>query len=487
MTMKKVLGRILVADNMAALFDWRARQAPDRVFIRFEDESATYRELDQMAERIQTAFRSESLQPSDRIACFMYNSLWHVAIMIACARSGLLWAPINVSLGEDDLSYTLEDLQPSLLFLDNDLLDSYCATETYAAPRVVIVGRDPKPLTGSKQSLDQWLPAKADELPDISISAADPFAIIYSGGTTGRPKGVILPHFAAVSCGIRMSEVAKFEDDEVFFSSSHLFHALLPCGVIPLCLLKGWTFCFTRWWSASRYLGDVRKFKPTLVDPFIGMVATLLRQPETADDMNNSIRLSISGYGGMDEKSLQIREAYERRFGLRTLQPYGQTEAGGFITTEIESEPAKRGASGKLRGWFDLLIADEDGLPLPMNQVGQIMVRPKAPSMMAHGYLGRPQESLNSWRDLWVHTGDQGYLDEDGDLFFVGRQGHFLRKSGELVAVAELEQVIAQLEGISEVAVVAVPSELGEDDIKCGVVWDEATRVAYDPRLIVDF
>jgi crotonobetaine/carnitine-CoA ligase len=480
--MKRVLGRDIVADNLADLFDWRLAKDPDRRFARFADESVTYAELDDMASRVQTALSRDGVATGDVLATFMHNSLWHLATLFACARAGVVWAPINASLGEEDLAYTVQDLGAERILVDSDLLGSFSAAggESLGARAVVFGECDSARLP----RLADWLPERGSNT-RAEVRAGDPFCVMYSGGTTGRPKGVVLPHFAAVSCAMRIGEVADFREQEVWFSSSHLYHALLPCGVLPFCLLHGYEVCFARWWSAGGFIDQVRSFGATIVDPFIGMVATLLRTPERSDDPDNPARLSISGYGGADPASAELRLRYEKRFGVRTLQPYGQTEAGGFVTTEFADEPVKTGSSGKRRGWFELEIVDDEGLPLPTGQIGEIRVRPRAPHMMAHGYLNRPEETLRNWRDLWVHTGDHGYLDAEGDLFFVGRQGHFLRRRGELVSVAEVEEVVGRFPGVQEVAIVAVPSDLAEDDIKCCLVPEEGVKL--DPREIVEF
>lgn len=480
--MKRVLGREIVADNLADLFDWRLAQGPERRFARFEDESVTHAELDQMAGQIQQGFAREQIGAGGTVASLMHNSLWHLALMIACARSGVLWAPINASLGEEDLAYTLGDLAADRILVDAELSEGFQAAGGESLGTRALLAGDAS--GADLETLSEWLPGQGSAA-RAGARAGDPFCVMYSGGTTGRPKGVILPHFAAVSCALRISEIADFREGDIWFSSSHLYHALLPCGVIPFCLLHGFELCFTRWWSASGFLDRVRDYGATIVDPFIGMVGTLLRTPERADDADNPARLSISGYGGADPASVELRLQYEKRFGVRTLQPYGQTEAGGFVTTEFEAEPVKIGSSGKLRGWFDLEIVDEEGLPVAQGELGELRVRPRAPHMMAHGYLNRSEETLRSWRDLWVHTGDQGYLDPEGDLFFVGRQGHFLRRRGELVSVFEVEEVLARFPGAREVAIVAVPSEFGEDDIKCCIVPDSGVTI--DPAAVVAF
>lgn len=479
--MKRVLGREIPADNMSDLFDLRLARDPQRTFARFEDESITTAALDYEVARFTAGFAREGIGAGDTVASLMHNSLAHLALMFACARAGVLWAPINVALGEDDLAYTIRDLRARQLFVDDELVELFARAggASLGAPTVVFG----ECANGALATLEEWLPVEGrDER--ITVQAGDPFCVMYSGGTTGRPKGVVLPHFAAVSCALRLAEVAEFREREVYFSSSHLYHALLPCAVIPFCLAFGHELCFTRWWSASGFLDAVRKYEASIVDPFIGMVATLLRTPEREDDADTPARLSISGYGGADAKSLELRRRYEERFGLRTLQPYGQTEAGGFVTTEVESEPFKAGSCGKLRGWFDLTIVDEEGIEVAQGELGEILVRPRAPHMMAHGYLNRAEETLRNWRDLWVHTGDQGYFDLEGDLFFVGRQGHFLRRGGELVSVAEVEEIVASLQGVRDVAVVAVPSDLAEDEIKCCVALEPGTSL--EASVVVD-
>jgi crotonobetaine/carnitine-CoA ligase len=467
--MRIVAGREIVADEMSGLFDWRLERTPDRLFARFEDESATYAELDRRIARIVAGFASESIGRGDRVATFMHNSLWHLALLFACARTGVLWAPMNAALKREEVTDSLEELEPRKIFVDAELASVLVDGKGGRwRDRSVVVDIDAG--QGGGDALEAWLPASGSDARQ-AIAPGDPFCVMYSGGTTGRPKGVVLPHFCAVSCGYRMLEVARLGDDEVFFSSSHLYHALLPCAVIPLCMVRGYPVCFTRGWSASRFLDRVERYGATVVDPFIGMVATLLKTPESPRDASTTARVAISGFGGSEPRSLALREQFEKRFGIRTYQPYGQTEAGGFVTTETDRDESRRGSSGRLQGWYDLRIADADGFEVPPDTLGEITVRPLVPGIMAHGYLGRAEETIRNWRDLWIHTGDEGYLDPDGYLYFVGRKGHFMRRRGELVSVDEVESVVLSHPFVEEAVVIAVPSEMGEDDILCAVVW----------------
>ncbi len=482
---RTLLGRELVADTMAELFDWRLARSPDSVFVRCDDESATYGQMNALVERLVAGFDRDGLRAGEYVACFMPNSLAHVAIMLACARTGLVWAPLNVALQAEELRHCLEELSPAQLFVVQSQVDlvARATPDPAKSPlaRTQTVVRDGRPDGGA---FGTWLPDEPSSRRAV-VRPGDAFCVMYSGGTTGRPKGVVLPHFCAVSCGYRMLEVADLGEDEVFFSSSHLYHALLPCAVIPLCMVRDFPVCFSTSWSASRFVERVQHYEATIVDPFIGMVATLLRTPERDSDRQTTARIAISGFGGSEPQSLALREQFEKRFGIKTYQPYGQTEAGGFVTTEREADGIRRGSSGRSQGWYSVKIVDDDGFECPPSVVGEITVRPELPGMMAHGYLGRAEDTLANWRDLWVHTGDEGYLDEEGFLFFVGRQGHFLRRRGELVSVSEVEEVVRGSDLVEETAVVAVPSEMGEDDGLCAVVW--SAGVEPDPQALIDY
>jgi crotonobetaine/carnitine-CoA ligase len=461
----QVLDTPIAADTMSGLLDWRMRESPDLAFARCGDERVTYREVDALTERVQRAFAAEGLAAGARVALLAHNSLWHLSVMFACARAGLLWCPMNVSLGSDDLAYTVGDVEPDLVIADADLVASL--PDGVKVP-VVIIGES----DGRHPSIEAWTAAAAEATPlrADEVRAGDAFCVMYSGGTTGRPKGVILPHFAAVSCGYRLAMVADWRDHEVFYSTSHLFHAYLPCAIVPFCMAYGFEVCFDQWFSASQFLDRVRACEATIIDPFIGMAAALLAQPERPDDRSHTVRLAVSGFGGADPNAIAIRRRFEQRFGISTYQPYGQTEAGGFITVETAHDPQRFGSSGKSTGWYDAIVVDDDGMPLGAGAEGELLVRPRFPHVMAHGYLNRAEDTLANWRNLWVHTGDRCSIDADGYLWFVGRGGHFLRRRGELVSIGEVEMVLGEHPSVVEVAVVAVPSPMGEDDGRCSVV-----------------
>jgi len=480
----EIMGHTLVSDTLGGSLDWAVADHPDREFVWFEDELYTLAELDDMARQVGAALARDGVERGGRVAALMYPSPWHLAVLLACARQGYVWCPLNVALARNDLTYTLDDLQPAILLVDDDLtetLDSVVAKHERleSIPQVRCAKHTVKsgPSFGPWLSNDRWWGS-------CTAVASDSFAIVYSGGTTGRPKGIEISQFYCLSAALRLSEMADFSERETFFSVLQFSHAWTPITIMPFCLIFDHTFAFWRWWSAGKFVEAAFSSGATIVDPYAGMASTLFLNHEESGPKAFPATRGIAGWGGDEEASKRVRRQFEDRFGVHTLQMYSLTEVGPLACVEWEGEERRFGSSGKPRGWYDVVVADDDGMPLPQGEIGEILVHPRYPNIIAKGYINRAEDTLHTWRDLWVHTGDLGYYDPDGYLFFVGRQGHFLRRRGELVSVSEVEALIADLDEIREVVVLAVPSEMGEDDIMAVVTLHPDSTLT--PQAVVD-
>lgn len=482
---REIMGHHLVSDTLGGILDHVVADHPDDVFAWFDGDEFTLGELDDMARQIGAAIAAEGVGPGGRVAALMYPSPWHLAVLLACARQGYVWCPLNVALARRDLTYTLDDLEPALLFVDDDLtatLDHVVAEQDrFANIRQVRCARWQGKAAPNFE--EGWL-TEARWEGSCNAKASDSFAIVYSGGTTGRPKGIEISQFYCLSAALRLSEMAEFGERETFFSVLQFSHAWTPITIMPFCLMFGHKFAFWRWWSAGTFVEAARQAGATVVDPYAGMASTLFLADDDTEVGDFPATRGIAGWGGDEEASKRIRRQFEERYGVHTLQMYSLTEVGPLACVEWEGEERRFGSSGKPRGWYDVVIADDDGMPLPQGEVGEILVHPRYPNIIAKGYINRAEDTLQTWRDLWVHTGDLGYFDDDGYLFFVGRQGHFLRRRGELVSVGEVEVVIAELDGVREAAVFAVPSEMGEDEIMAVVTLKDGSTV--DGQVIVD-
>jgi crotonobetaine/carnitine-CoA ligase len=477
-TIAELLGDGPVADTMAALFRYRVKFSPDAVGFRFEREDFTNVEIAILVERIRVSLRRDGLEHGDRVAAFMHNSPFLLALFLACSMEGIVFSPINVSLRRSDLAYSLRDLGAKSAFFDSELSETFLAAiEECPVGCTVEYGDGGK--SKDAAAVDDWLLPYAGPGPEPAVLPTDPLCVIYSGGTTGLPKGIVIPQFGPVAAGIRYNTIAEFSGHETYFTTLQLYHSFAPLIALPFCLTYGHTFCFWKWWSASRFVDMVAHYGATISDPFIGMIATLMQTPPRDQDLLLGGVRVVAGLGGLDDGGMRLRASFEARFGAKTFDLYGFTESNGLVAFEREADARKLGSCGTVSPWFDVMVAGPDDMPLAPGEKGQILVRPLVPNTIGLGYLNKSEVTAKAWRNLWIHTGDLGYFDDDGYLFYVGRSDHFLRRRGELVSAAEVEAVLMGYPGIVEVAVVAAPSEFGEDEVRACVVTSEPD---FDPR-----
>ncbi len=410
----------------------------------------------------------------------MYNSLAQALIWFGCAKIGAVYAALNVSLAKDDLAYSLDDTGAVLLVVDDELAPAFnaAASALAAPPRVLVLGAaDAVP---GALPFDDLL-AGAERLPDAEVKATDPMAIVYTGGSTSMPKGVLVSHLYYIAAAIRYAEIAEATKDDVHYANSHFFHIGGQQFAITGPLYIGMTGVMDKWFSASRYWDIVRKHGATVIDPIGTMMAALLRQPESETDRDHKVRVGV-GIAAAQVRG-ELRDRFEERFGTPMLEVYSMTEMGVLICSE-RSFDRKHGSCGRPHGWADVMVADANDNPLPANTTGQLLLRTKVMNTAMIRYVNKPEETIAAWRNLWYHSGDLGYLDDDGYVFFVGREAHWIRRRGENVSAFEVEKAITAHAAVVDCAVVGVPSELGEEDIKAYIqLSDQVERP--DPAELV--
>jgi crotonobetaine/carnitine-CoA ligase len=297
--------------------------------------------------------------------------------------------------------------------------------------------------------------------------AKDPGAILYTGGTTGLPKGVVLPQFSFILAGVRYGESFSVRPGEIHYSTMPLFHAgALQWGIMGP-LVCDMTSVVDRRFSASRYFERVRETRANVIDP-LGVVMTLLcAQSPGPEDRNHHVRISLGATHGLPA---HIPAEFTRRFGIPLVMVYGLSEGGGaMLTTDREG---RGDSNGHPHGWVELRVVDDDGFPLPAGETGKLTLRSNYPWMFMSGYWADLERSAHALSDGWLHTGDLAWLGADGHLHFVGREAHWLRRRGENISAVEVETVLAGCPGVKEVAVVAGPSEIGEDEVKAFIVCE---------------
>jgi carnitine-CoA ligase len=483
--------------SLRRAFEDRVARHPDRLAVRFgpsgerpDELRQSYAELNTSIDRAVRALRELGAKAGSRVALMLPNGPEMVWCWLALAKLGATMVPVNTRLKGDSLRYLLGHAEPDLAVVGGEplrpfaearrvLLDAVGATRASPARGVIRVG---PPVDGETE---RWptLAGLMDAVPSAPPSDAplplDGLAsIMYTSGTTGRPKGVLIGRQAQLRQGLNYGELLGIREQETAYAFLPLFHCT-AMGTTLGSLLAGAnvaidpTFTPFGFWERTRHYGAV-------VFSFVGSVLTLLyNRPPRPDDADNPVRRAMGA-----ATAPQLWEPFERRFSLEIVETYGQTEMMSLWTMPPPAG-SRVGTVGKpAHDRFDMKIADPDGRPLPPSTRGEIAIRPADPGDMAIGYFKEPEATADAFRpDGWYYTGDLGERDQDGYYRYIGRLRDCIRRRGENIAAYEIEQVVNAHPRVLESAAVGIPSPLGEEEVKlCVVPRPSEDDTPFDPR-----
>ena len=413
----------------------RARTTPGRVAIDFLGGETAYAELDERSESLAGGLLDAGLVRGDRVATLTGTSPEHVVVFFACAKAGLVLLPLNWRLAPAELAYQLADAEPAVL------LASAEHTGTAAGLHERVAGLED-------------LVADSNSLPAAVVADDDGLLLVYTSGTTGRPKGALLTHANCFWTNLSFDRVAGLADDDVVLSVLPQFH----CG--------GWNVQpLLAWWKGARVVLEpsfdaaraLELIAERRVTTMMGVPANYLfmaNEPGFASAELSSLRRAVVGGAPMPEALL---ETWHER-GVEIVQGYGLTEAApNVLCLPPEDAVRKRGFAGKPYPHVDVALRDsETGLLVEGVGEGELVVR--GPNVFA-GYWGDADATAAAFADGWLLTGDVAERDDEGYYRIVGRLKDMVISGGENVYPAELENVLHEHAAVAEAAVVGVPDE----------------------------
>ena len=457
----------------------RARVRGGRIFLRFRDGDLTYREVDEAVDRLAAGLHQLGIRPGDKVSLMLPNCPEFVFATFALARIGAVEVPINTAYKGDLLEHVIVSSDSTVLIIEDEWLGRVAPLEGRLAKleRVLVRGPGkavPKVLQAETVPLRELLDGPPGSAVG-DVTHADLQAIMYTSGTTGPSKGVMVSHAQACTLALEFSRFVSHRPGDVIYTPLPLFHGIAhSCGVVAA-LLAGSSVAIVERFSASRFWDDVRRFEATVAHGIFSMFHILLNQPPRADDKDHSLRCMWLGQSAVDG-------AFAERFGTRVVETYGSTEVGICIGSPYgEWRPGSCGLQNTET--YQVALFDEHDREVAAGQVGEIVVRSPVPFAITSGYYNFPEATVETFRNLWFHTGDLAYRDGDGYYFFVDRKKDSIRRRGENVSAYEVERVLNAHEAVLESAVVAVPAELAEDEIKACVVLQPGARVSPEELL----
>ncbi|MGW2703802.1 o-succinylbenzoate--CoA ligase [Streptomyces sp. NPDC001340] len=435
----------------------RARKTPHRTALVHGDRSTDYRTLNTRTTRLARALRARGVRRGDRVAYLGPNHPAYLETLFAAGLLGAVFVPLNTRLAGPELAYQLADSGARVL------VHAPARTALPDAPEVrtyVEVGA----------AYEELLASADDEPIDEPVTPDDTCIIMYTSGTTGRPKGAMLTHGNLTWNAINVLVDTDLTADERALVSAPLFHtAGLNMLTLPV-LLKGGTCVLVESFDPEATFDLVERHRITFMFGVPTMFDQIARHPRwPAADLSS---LRILTCGGSPVPTPLIA-AYQER-GLTFLQGYGMTEAApGTLFLDAEHAVSKAGSAGVPHFFSDVRVVRPDLTPVDVGETGEVVVR--GPHVMS-GYWGLPEESAASFADGWFRSGDAARVDADGYVYIVDRMKDMIISGGENVYPAEIEDLLLAHPGIAECAVIGVPDD----------TWGEVPRAVVVPEAGVD-
>ena len=449
----------------------RAEVLGDKVYLNFIDDGVTlaYRETQQRAAAIGRGLLKAGMVRGGKVGLLLMGSSLHVLAWFGSISASLVDVPINPEFRGEVLDHAITKTDVAALFVDDSGLAALHSASGHCRSRIsLIVAPD---AVHSAALERKNVPSGIGRFMSVSdlerlgrdeekLAAIDPKALTsirFSSGTTGLPKGVMMDHGHMLASARKFNDMMSFGAQDIMYTCFPFHHVFATITGVLSTMCSGGSMIVARKFSASRYWKDIREYQVTRAHVLDPLVPMLMKQPSSELDRKHRVKVMYTAAGHYPE--------FEERFGIRIIALYDMSELT-VVVHYPEGIERRAGSCGKESGLFDVRIIDDAGAEVPVGTDGEMTVRPRYPNIMFLGYYNDSDQTVERWRDLWFHTGDRGKRDEDGYYYFLGRVGDRIRRRGVNISAEQIEKVALAHEDILECAAIAVPSPLGEDDIK---------------------
>lgn len=449
--------------NISELPEKKIRDFGEYVNLVFEGQEFTNVEMDRRARKLAKGLKKLGVKRGDRVVIQMPNCPEIFQCFSAIWRIGGVVVPVNHLIGEKESAHIYQDCGAETVISSLELLPRIeaCRTKVPALRNVILVCENvPKGYVSFSQLVDE----SADDIQTVKTDDDELAAIVYTAGTTGRPKGVMHSHYSLYS------------NAKMTIDSLTLPEEFVGVFVMPLCHIYGITTMIAasiagigkgvvlRSFDVEKIFESIDIYRANLFTGVPTMYVYMLLKPKLEKYDISSMRRWISAAAPL---ALETWKGFKERFGFEIVEGWGLTESAGAGSFNPFDGPIKVGSVGKPIKGAEMRVVDNDGNELSCGQQGEIIIR--SPGLMK-GYWNRPEETAAVLRNGWVHTGDIGYVDEDGYFFIVDRKKDLIIKGGENICPREIEEVIFTHPKVSEAAVVGIKDEIYGEDLKAFVV-----------------
>jgi len=448
--------------NLGSILSGSAADQPDKVAIRLGERAIRYRELDRAARGVARSLRERGLEPGDRVAIMVPNVPEFTIAYFGILYAGGTVVPLNVLLSAPEVSYHLQDSGARLL-VAHSLFDGP-ATEGAKAADVPIVSADGDSADSGRTSLAAM--AEAEPVDSVfPTSPSDTAVILYTSGTTGKPKGAELTHSNLfLNCALVIPRLVPIAADTVMLATLPLFHSFGQTVIQNGSIASGSTYTLLPRFTPDEAFEILERDRVTLFAGVPTMYFALLHhEPQREYDLSR-LKYCMSGGAPMP---VDVMRAFESKYPVEILEGYGLSETSPIASFNTLDRPRKSGSIGYPVWGVEMCILDDQDQPVADGERGEICIRGHN---VMKGYLGRPDATKEALRGGWFHTGDIGIRDADGAYQIVDRKKDMILRGGFNVYPREVEEVLYGHEAVIEAAVIGVPNESHGEEVKAIVV-----------------
>jgi len=447
------------------------QQKPDHIASRFGERQQTFRQLADRVARLAGALQGLGMQVGDRVAMLALNSDHYLEYQMAVPWGGGVLNPCNTRWSAAEILYALNDSGSTILLVDETFrtLAETIRRDAATLREVIYCGNAEVP--AGMHGYEALL-AKAEPVADVGRRDEDLAGIFYTGGTTGFPKGVMLSHGNLCSSGLSLRAEGLGGPSTTYLHAAPMFH-LADMGLAMPHWIEGSTHSVIPAFSPELVLETLERDRVTHMLLVPTMIQMLVDHPAMQQPRDLSALQAIY-YGASPISEAVLGRAMAALPGVSFIQAYGMTELSPLATilpplyhTPEARHLGKLRSAGRASFCTEVRIADPEGREVPRGTVGEVIVR--GPNVM-QGYWNKPEQTAEALRDGWMHTGDGGYMDEDGFIFVVDRMKDMIISGGENIYSAEVENALAQHSAVAACAVIGIPSDQWGETVHAVVV-----------------
>jgi crotonobetaine/carnitine-CoA ligase len=461
------MGMESTSRTMHGLLQAQVLRNPERTFFIFEDRQFSYADLDVASSRVAAGLQTLDLEAGAHVAVMMSNRPEFLFLDFGLSKMGAVEVPVNTAFIGELLRYLLRHSDSRAIVVEGPFLPALMEVvqDLPLLTDVIVLDGEPPSASFPGKRFHAYCPTLTEERPyqPVRLQGNDPFAILYTSGTTGPSKGAVLPHQYGLHMAEIISRTAAYDERDCLYNVLPLFHGNAKVLSTLPALMSGARMVLGRRFSASRFWADVRHYQCTEFNYIGSILAILMKADPAPGDADNPLRLML-GAGATPD----LFEAFEARFGVKLLEGYGMSEIGIPLIAEMQRR--KPGSCGRVHPDYSIQVVDDRGEPVGPHTPGELLVRPLKPCSMLLEYYRMPEKTVEAWQGLWFHTGDYLQYDEEGFFYFIDRKKDAIRRRGENISSFEVEGLVNAHPRVLESAAIPAPSELGEDEVMICVV-----------------